>query len=89
MKITVKKTKKFEIDISKKQVQEIAIKAIKRVLKLPDEDLYIMYRNNMKFLCYDEEVYTSHSFDIRREIRQATDEDEFLMNLIEKLNGYK
>ena len=89
MKITVKKTKKFEIDISKKQVQEIAIKAIKRVLKLPDEDLYIMYRNNTKFLCYDEEVYTSHSFDIRREIRQATDEDEFLMNLIEKLNGYK
>lgn len=89
MKITVEKTKRFEIDISKKQVQEIAIKAIKMVLKLPDENLYIMYRNNTKFLCYDEEVHTSHSFDIRREIRQATDEDEFLMNLIEKLNGYK
>ena len=89
MKITVKKTKKFEIDISKEQVQEIAMKAIKKVLKLPDENLYIMYRGNTKFLCYDEEVYTSHSFDIRREIRQATGEDEFLLNLLEKLHEYK
>ena len=89
MKITVEKTKRFDVNISKEQVQEIVMKAIKKVLKLPDENLYIMYRGNTKFLCYDEEVHTPHSFDIRREIRQATDEDEFLLNLLEKLHEYK
>lgn len=89
MKIKIKKTKEVEVELSNKQMSKIAIEVIKRVYNLPKEELYIKFVNDQKFLCYDEEVYTSHKFDIRHIIKLATPEDDFLLELIDKLKEYK
>lgn len=88
MEVRVSQRKVFDVELSQDEVDRVTLNTISRVIDFPT-DAYITTikkgKDNVEMLCVDEEVHTSHRFDIRHEIRIPTESDRAIIELIRKI----
>lgn len=72
------------VEIDDKELLYLSIAFIKTSFSMPID---AQISPDGKKIYKMEEVYTSHSFDIKRDIREATDDDRMAFKIIEKLNS--
>ena len=64
-------TQQVEVDLNDEAIKKVTIQKIRKTFDLPSSYTYI--KNG--FLCYDYEVYTSHSWTETEKVREATPTD--------------